>query len=198
MLNMQDLLFLMNEKKASDMHITAGLPPMIRIDGELVPTQYDKLTPDLCQRLVYSLLTDVQKEKFEASNELDLSFGIKGVGRIRMNVFRQKGVIAASLRSIPNKIPTFEELALPGVIYDITKLTKGFVIVTGPTGCGKSTTLASMVDYLNEHRHSHIVTIEDPIEYLHSHKKSMVNQREIGADTASFPQALKYVLRQDP
>ena len=197
-LNMQDLLFLMNEKKASDMHITAGLPPMFRIDGELVPTQYDKLIPDLCQRLVYSLLTDVQKEKFEASNELDLSFGIKGVGRVRMNVFRQRGVVAASLRAIPNKIPTFEELSLPGVSYDIMKLTKGFVLVTGPTGCGKSTTLASMIDYLNEHRHSHIVTVEDPIEFLHSHKKSIVNQREIGMDTGSFSAALKYVLRQDP
>jgi twitching motility protein PilT len=197
-INMQDLLFLMIEKKASDLHITSGLPPMLRIDGELVPTQYDKLTPDLCQRLIYSLLTDSQKEKFEANNELDLSFGIKGVGRIRMNVFRQRGSVAAALRSIPNKIPNFEELGLPAIVYEIMKLPKGLVLVTGPTGSGKSTTLASMIDYLNEHRHSHIITIEDPIEYVHLHKKCMINQREIGTDSISFPNALKYVLREDP
>jgi twitching motility protein PilT len=196
--NMQDLLLLMMEKRASDIHITSGLPPMLRIDGELIPTQYEKLTPDACQRLIYSLLTDTQKEKFEASNELDLAFGIKGVGRIRMNVYKQKGAIAAALRSISNRIPTFDELGMPGVTFDIMKLIKGLVLVTGPTGSGKSTTLASMTDYLNEHRSCHIMTIEDPIEYLHFHKKCMINQREIGMDTSSFPIALKYVLRQDP
>lgn len=195
---MQDLLFLMIEKKASDLHLTAGVPPMLRVDGDLVPTQYDKLTPDLCQRLIYSLLTDAQKEKFEGSNELDLSFGIKGIGRIRMNVFRQRGSVAAALRSIPSKIPAFEELGLPAVVYETMKLHRGLVLVTGPTGCGKSTTLASMIDYLNEHRYSHIVTIEDPIEYVHMHKKCMINQREIGTDTSNFPTALKYVLREDP
>lgn len=197
-INMQDLLLLMMEKRASDLHITSGLSPILRIDGELIPTQYEKLTPDVCQRLIYSLLTDSQKEKFEASNELDLAFGIKGIGRIRMNVYRQKGAIAAALRSIPSKIPTFEELGLPGVTYEIMNLVKGLVLVTGPTGSGKSTTLASMIDYINEHRASHIMTIEDPIEYLHFHKKCMINQREIGMDTSSFPLALKYVLRQDP
>jgi twitching motility protein PilT len=196
--NMQDLLFLMVDKKASDLHLTAGLPPMLRIDGELTPTQYDKLTSDLCQRLIYSLLTDAQKEKFEGCNELDLSFGIKGVGRIRMNVFRQRGSISAALRSIPNKIPSFDELGLPPIVYELMKLNKGLVLVTGPTGCGKSTTLASMVDYLNDHRYQHIMTIEDPIEYVHLHKKCMVNQREIGTDTNSFVNALKYVLREDP
>jgi twitching motility protein PilT len=198
MLNMQDLLMLLMEKKASDLHITAGLPPMLRIDGEVAPTQYDKLTPDVCQRLIYSLLTDSQKEKFEATNELDLSFGIKGVGRVRMNVFKQRGSVGAALRSIPQKILTFDELHLPPVVFEIMKLHKGLVLVTGPTGSGKSTTLASMINYLNETRSSHIVTIEDPIEYVHFHKKSIVNQREIGADTTSFPAALKYVLRQDP
>jgi len=197
-INMQDLLLLMAEKKASDLHLTAGVPPMLRIDGELIPTNYDKLTQEMCQRLIYSLLTDSQKEKFEATNELDLAFGIKGVGRIRMNVYRQRGAIGAAFRAIPNKIPTFEELGLPSIVFEITKLSKGLVLVTGPTGCGKTTTLASIIDYLNEHRQSHIITIEDPIEYIHLHKKSIVNQREIGTDTNSFPQALKYVLRQDP
>jgi twitching motility protein PilT len=198
MLNMQDLLLLLMEKKASDLHITAGLPPMLRIDGEVIQTQFEKLTPDLCQRLIYSLLTDSQKEKFEATNELDLSFGIKGVGRVRMNVFRQRGSVGAALRSIPQRIMTFDELHLPPVTHELMKLGKGLVLVTGPTGSGKSTTLASMIDFLNEHRTSHIVTIEDPIEYVHYHKQSIVNQREIGTDTNSFPTALKYVLRQDP
>ncbi|MDI6641506.1 MAG: type IV pilus twitching motility protein PilT [Elusimicrobiota bacterium] len=198
MVNMQDLLLLMVEKKASDLHLTCGAPPMLRVYGELVPTQYDKLTPDVTQRLVYSILTDQQKEKFEANNELDLSFGIKGVGRIRMNVYRQRGAIGAALRTISNKIPTFEELRLPPVVYEVMKLTKGLVLVTGPTGCGKTTTLSSMINYLNEHRQAHIVTIEDPIEYIHHHNKSIVNQREVGTDTNSFAIALKHVLRQDP
>lgn len=198
MLNMQDLLALLVEKKASDLHITAGLPPMLRIDGEVVATQYEKLPPDLCQRLIYSLLTDSQKEKYESTNELDLSFGIKGVGRVRMNVSRQRGSVAAALRSIPQKIMTFEELNLPPAVNDLMKLHKGLILITGPTGSGKSTTLASMINYLNETRTSHIVTIEDPIEFVHFHKKSIVNQREVGSDTTSFPTALKYVLRQDP
>lgn len=198
MLNMQDLLMMLMERKASDLHIVAGAPPMLRLDGEIRPTQYEKLTPDHCQRLVYSLLTDSQKEKFEATNELDLSFGIKGVGRVRMNVFRQRGSVSAALRSIPQKMLTFEELNLPAVIYEMMKLYKGLILVTGPTGSGKSTTLASIINYLNEHRTGHIVTIEDPIEYVHAHKQCIVNQREVGADTGSFANALKYVLRQDP
>ncbi|MBN1621941.1 MAG: type IV pilus twitching motility protein PilT [Endomicrobiales bacterium] len=198
MLNMQDLLTQLIEKKASDLHITPGIPPMLRIDGEMHPTENDKLTPDVCQRLIYSLLTDSQKEKFEAHNELDLSFGIKGVGRVRMNVFRQRGSVAAALRSIPTKVLSFEELNLPTVVYELMKLRKGLILVTGPTGSGKSTTLASMIDYLNSNRNSHIITIEDPIEYIHLHKKSIINQREVGADTTSFSNALKYVLRQDP
>ncbi|MFH1283228.1 MAG: PilT/PilU family type 4a pilus ATPase [bacterium] len=198
MISMNELLLLLMEKKASDLHITTGAPPFFRVDGEIIPSQFEKLTPDMCQRLIYSLLTDSQKERFEATNELDLSFGIKGIGRVRMNVFKQRGSVAAALRSIPTKIKTFEELNLPPVLYELMKLKKGLILVTGPTGSGKTTTLASMLDFLNEHTSSHIVTIEDPIEYLHFHKKCVVNQREIGTDTASFPTALKYILRQDP
>jgi twitching motility protein PilT len=164
----------------------------------VVPTPFEKLTPDVCQRLIYSLLTDQQRQTFEAKSELDLSFGIKGVGRVRMNVFRQRGSVGAALRSIPANYLSFEELGLPDVVYTVLKNQRGLVLVTGPTGSGKSTTLASMIDYLNEHRQGHIITIEDPIEYIHQHKKSIVNQREIGQDTTSFPSALKYVLRQDP
>lgn len=198
MLNMQDLLLLLMEKKASDLHITAGLPPMLRIDGEILPTQFDKMTPDICQRLIYSLLTDAQKEKFEATSELDLSFGIKGVGRVRMNVFKQRGSVGAALRSIPQHTMTFSELNLPPITTELLKINKGLILITGPTGSGKSTTLASMIDYLNENISSHIITVEDPIEFVHFHKKSIVNQREVGADTMNFPNALKYVLRQDP
>lgn len=198
MLSMDELLKMVMQKNASDLHLTVGAPPTLRIDGEMYPTHFEKLSADVSQRLIYSLLTDKQKEKFESSNELDLSFGIKGIGRIRMNVFRQRNAVAAALRLISEKILTFEELGLPPVIYDITRLQKGLILVTGPTGCGKSTTLASIINFLNEHRQGHIITIEDPIEYVHQHKKCLINQREIGSDTNSFPNALKYVLRQDP
>ncbi|MFH1380357.1 MAG: type IV pilus twitching motility protein PilT [bacterium] len=198
MMNMNDLLVLLMEKGASDLHITTGTPPVLRIDGEMVVTNYDRLTPETCQRLIYSLLTDTQKERFEARNELDLSFGIKGIGRVRMNVFRQRGSVSAALRAIPSKMLSFDELGIPPVVYEVMKLRKGLVLLTGPTGSGKSTTLASMVDFLNEHRSCHIMTIEDPVEFLHFHKKSIVNQREIGTDSESFPISLKYVLRQDP
>lgn len=198
MLNIQELLMLMNEKNASDLHLTVGSAPMLRIDGEIVPTPYEKLTPDISQRIIYSLLTENQKQRFEANNELDLSFTFKDVGRIRMNVFRQKNAVSAALRSVSGKFSTFEELGLPTITHQLMKLHKGLILVTGPTGSGKSTTLASMINYLNEERNSHIVTVEDPIEYVHVHKKCVVNQREVGSDTQSFSQALKYVLRQDP
>jgi len=198
MLNMEDILLEMVKQKASDLHLCVGMPPALRVDGEIIPLKVERLTPELCQRLIYSLLTDWQKERFEAHNELDLSFGIKNIGRIRMNVFRQRGSVVAALRHIPAHILSFEELRLPSAIYDIVKLTRGLVLVTGPIGCGKSTTLASVIDYLNHHRKAHIITIEDPIEYVHTHAECIVQQREVGTDTESFPTALKYVLRQDP
>ena len=197
-LSIQDLLIMMSEKKASDLHLTTGVSPMLRIDGEMVPTPFEKLTPDTCQRVIYSILTEAQKQKFEASGELDLSFSFKEVGRIRMNVFRPAGSVAAALRAISNTFMTFEELGLPQIVYDLMKLQKGLILVTGPTGSGKSTTLASMINYLNQERNGHIVTVEDPIEYVHYHNKCVVNQREVGADTQSFSSALKYALRQDP
>jgi twitching motility protein PilT len=195
---MDELLRLMYKKGASDLHITVGSPPQLRIDGELIKLDFEEITAEVCQRLVYSILSDNQKEKFEKFNELDLSIGIKEVGRVRMNVFRQRGQVGAAIRSIPNKILSFEDLRLPDVIRDFVKLPKGLVLITGATGSGKTTTLASVIDHINENRHNHIVTIEDPIEYVHSHKNCIVNQREVGGDTHSFAQALKYVLRQDP
>ncbi len=198
MVTMSELFIMMHEKTASDIHLTAGSPPMLRIDGELVPTPFEKLSPEMCQTLVFSLMTDAQRQRFEATNELDFAFGIKGMGRLRMNAYRQRGVIGSAIRSIPGKYRTFEELNLPPVVYELMKLTKGLILVTGSTGSGKSTTLASMIDYLNDNRNYHIITIEDPIEYVHTHKKSIVNQREVGSDTETFGTALRHVLRQDP
>jgi len=171
---------------------------MLRIDGQITATEYEKLRPEVTQQLIYSILTDEQKEKFEKDNELDISFGVEGVGRVRMNVFQQRGSIASVMRNIPSKIRTFDDLKLPPVIKDLVKLPKGLVLVTGPTGSGKSTTLAAMLDWINSNLPHHIITIEDPIEYVHAHKACIVNQREVGTDTHSFTAALKYALRQDP
>src|SRR6476661_3353287 len=188
----------MVEKGASDLHITTGSPPQLRIDGSLVPLKTPPLTPVETKQLCYSILADAQKHKFEEENELDLSFGVKGLSRFRANLFMQRGAVAAAFRTIPFKILTFAELGLPPIVGELSKKPRGLVLVTGPTGSGKSTTLASIIDKINTERHEHIVTIEDPIEYLHPHKNCVVNQREVGADTGSFKRALKYVLRQDP
>ena len=198
MANLHQLLKAMIEKGASDLHITTGTPPQLRIDGKLVPLKTRPLTPAETKQLCYSILTDAQKHKFEEENELDLSFGVKGLSRFRANIFMQRGAVAGAFRTIPFKILTFQELGLPPVVTELAKKPRGLVLVTGPTGSGKSTTLASMIDKINTERHEHIITIEDPIEYLHPHKNCMVNQREVGADTECFKKALKYILRQDP
>ncbi len=197
-LSLHMLLKTMIEKGASDLHITTGSAPQLRIDGNLVPLRTRPMTPVDTKQLCYSVLTDSQKHIFEEENELDLSFGVKNLARFRANVFLQRGAVAAAFRQIPYEILTLEELGLPQVVRDIARRPRGLVLVTGPTGSGKSTTLASIIDTINTEKHGHIVTIEDPIEYLHPHKNCVVNQREIGADTHSFKKALKYVLRQDP
>ena len=198
MVSLSELFILMHQRGASDLHLTVGAPPTLRIDGELVPTPFEKLTPETTQQLIFSLLNDQQKQRFDSTNELDLALGIKGIGRLRVNIFRQRGAVGAAIRSIPNQFKTFEQLGLPKAVEDLVNIPKGLILVTGPTGSGKSTTLASIIDYINERHTLHIVTVEDPIEYVHSHKKSIINQREVGQDTESFPTALKYVLRQDP
>ena len=196
--NLHQLLKAMVEKGASDMHITAGAPPLLRIDGEVIPLKLPPLTPVDTKHLAYSIMTEEQKIAFEKDSELDLSFGVKNLSRFRGNIYLQRGAVAAAIRTIPFKILSYDELGLPAVIADIANKPNGLVLVTGPTGSGKSTTLASIIDKINSEQRVHILTIEDPIEYLHPHKMAVVNQREIGADTASFKGALRYVLRQDP
>lgn len=196
--NLHQLLKAMIEKGASDLHLTTGAPPQLRIDGQLVPLKSPPLTAPETKQLCYSILTDTQKHRFEESNELDLSFGVKGLSRFRSNIFMQRGAVAGAFRTIPFKILNFHELGLPKIVETMANKPRGMVLVTGPTGSGKSTTLAAVLDKVNTERHEHIITIEDPIEYLHPHKNCIVNQREINADTKSFKTALKYILRQDP
>lgn len=188
----------MVDQGASDLHITVGAPPQLRIDGSLVPLKTAPLTPTDTRQLCYSVLTDVQKQGFETDNELDLSFGVKGLSRFRGNVFMQRGAVAGVFRLIPFEILSFTELGLPPIVSTFAEKPRGLVLVTGPTGSGKSTTLASILDKINQDKRLHILTIEDPIEYLHPHKNCLVNQREVGADTGGFKTALRYVLRQDP
>ncbi|MBJ6724091.1 type IV pilus twitching motility protein PilT [Geomesophilobacter sediminis] len=198
MVNLHILLKELVERGGSDLHITTNTAPQIRVDGKLTPLELPALSPVDTKQLCYSILTEAQKHRFEEENELDLSFGVKGLSRFRGNIFVQRGAVAGVFRVIPYKILTFEELGLPPVVQELCNKPRGLILVTGPTGSGKSTTLASMIDKINTERHDHIVTVEDPIEYLHPHKGCLVNQREVGADTKSFKHALKYVLRQDP
>ena len=192
------LLKTLVDQGGTDLHITTNSPPQIRIDGKMVPLQVPPLTAPETKNLVYSVLTDNQKHRFEDSLELDFSFGVKGLARFRANVFFQRGAVAGAFRTIPWEIKGTKELGLPEIVNTLCEKPRGLVLVTGPTGSGKTTTLAAMIDKINSERHEHIVTIEDPIEYLHAHKHCLMNQRELMADTQSFANALKSVLRQDP
>ncbi|MBI5136116.1 MAG: type IV pilus twitching motility protein PilT [Nitrospirae bacterium] len=197
--SLYQLLQVIVEAGASDLHITTGVPPTMRLNGDMVAVPgFETVTAADAKRLAYSILSDAQRHRFEEDNELDCSFGVKGIARFRANVYVQRGAVAAAFRLIPHGIPSFAELRLPPVLQTLSERPRGLVLVTGPTGSGKSTTLAAMIDRINETRHGHIITIEDPIEYLHPHKNCIVNQREVHADTKGFKTALKHILRQDP
>src|SRR5690606_14408275 len=198
-LSLRSLLDEMIQRGASDLHITAGERPKLRIDGSIVNSRVEHiLTPKDTLQLTYSILTENQKKRFENEDELDFSFGIQTLSRFRANAFRQRGCVALAIRQIPFQITPLEKLNVPPVLGKLAERPRGLVLVTGPTGSGKSTTLAAMIDKINKERRGHILTIEDPIEFIHRHQGCMVNQREVGADTKSFALALKYALRQDP
>lgn len=198
MVTLLELLEEVVKRGASDLHLTVGTPPQIRIDGNLTRTNHDVLSAEMTMKLAYSIMNEKQRKKFEEKNELDLSFGIENLSRFRCNVFLQRGNIAVAIRQIPFKIRPFEELGLPKVVSEFANISRGLVLVTGPTGSGKSTTLAAIIDKINRERRGHILTVEDPIEYLHRHSGCLVNQREVYSDTPSFASALKYALREDP
>ncbi len=198
MTNLDQMLKELVARGASDLHITTGIPPMIRLHGHLRPLGDSPLAPAATKQLAYSILTDVQKQKFEEQKELDFSFGVRGLGRFRANIFLQRGAVGVAIRTIPYKIFTFQELGLPKVVEELCAKPSGLLLITGPTGSGKSTTLTTMIDKINSERSEHIITIEDPIEFVHTHKKCIVNQREVHADTDSFAKALRAALRQDP
>src|ERR1700728_4034880 len=197
-LALSDLLKRMLEMSGSDLHLTTNSPPQIRVHGHLVPLDLPQMTPAETKQLAYSVMTDSQKHRFEENLELDFSFGLKGLARFRANVFNQRGATSAVFRLIPFEIKSFNQLGLPAVVSKMCDKPRGLVLVTGPTGSGKSTTLASMIDKINTERHDHILTIEDPIEFVHMNKNCVVNQRELHADTKSFSDALRAALREDP
>lgn len=198
-ISLPDLLRQMTDLSGSDLHLTTSSPPQVRVHGHLQPLpNYRPLTPADTKQIAYSVLTDAQKHRFEENLELDFSFGLKGMSRFRANLFNQKGAVGAVFRAIPYEIKSFDNLGLPPVVKELCAKPRGLVLVTGPTGSGKSTTLASMIDKINNDRQEHILTIEDPIEFLHPHKNCVVNQREVNSDTHGFAQALKSALRQDP
>ncbi len=196
--HIDDLLRGMHEKGSSDLHLAVGIPPIIRVDGTLIPLPYEKVTAQDSQRLIYDILTDEQIQRFETDLELDFSYQLARIARFRVNVFRDKGNCATAFRQIPQRIPTLKELGLPPVLEELTRLPRGLILVTGPTGSGKSTSLAAMINQINSEANKHIITIEDPIEYLHTHRLCVINQREVGQDTKVFKNALRAALREDP
>ena len=198
MLSMHDMLKRMMELNASDLHLTAGSPPLYRIDGSLVPTEAERVVPEQVLKLAYSIMNEAQKKTFEQKKEVDFSFGVQNLARYRANVYLQRGCCSCAIRQIPYSIRSLDELNLPPIVTKLTDRPNGLVLVTGPTGSGKSTTLAAMVDKINSEREGHILTVEDPIEFVHKHKKCIVNQREVHQDTDSFSSALRVALRQDP
>ncbi|MDX6498527.1 MAG: twitching motility protein PilT [Blastocatellia bacterium] len=198
-ISLSELLHKLSELGGSDLHITTGSAPLVRVHGEIHPLDgYRQLSSSETKQLAYSVLTDAQKHRFEENLELDFSFGVKGLSRFRANIFNQRGAVGAVFRAIPYEIKSFDDLGLATVVKDLCTKPRGLVLVTGPTGSGKSTTLAAMIDKINKERHEHILTIEDPIEFLHNHKNCIVNQREVNADTKGFAEALRTALRQDP
>ncbi|MCD6595809.1 type IV pilus twitching motility protein PilT [bacterium] len=197
-MSVRELLEEMVKRGASDLHITVGSPPVIRVDGKLQRLPYDSLSPDMAKRMAYSIMTERQKQRFEEEWEVDLSFGLEGIARFRVNIFLQRGNVAIAIRVIPVRIRSFEELMLPPILSSFSEYPNGLVLVTGPTGSGKSTSLAAIIDKINRERYEHILTVEDPIEFVHEHKNCIINQREVGSDTMSFSRALKYALREDP
>ncbi|MCB0407478.1 MAG: type IV pilus twitching motility protein PilT [Bdellovibrionales bacterium] len=198
MISLHQLLKSAVKQDASDLHIVSGSPPVLRVSGRIVRVKTEELTAEDTKKLCYSILTESQKSRFEATKELDFSFGIKNMARFRANLFVQRGTVSGVFRRIPMKVPTTDELGLPASIVNLVHFPSGLVLVTGPTGSGKSTTIAALVDKINSEKRGHIITLEDPIEYVHEHKNCIINQREVGTDTVNFKTALKHVLRQDP
>ncbi len=197
-LMIEDLMEEIVRRGGSDIHISAGLPPYFRINGELQPTEYDPLTPEEVQRLIFSMLNNTQRKQLEQNWELDCSYGVRGIGRFRVNVYRERGAYACAMRALASEIPSIEKLGLPDICKEVARLPRGLVLVTGPTGSGKSTTLAAIIDFINRERAEHILTIEDPIEYIYTPIRSIIHQRQLGEDTKSFANALRAAMREDP